>query len=55
MNEMQGVTGLPRSGKQFWKMKTFPSQGKVEEFHFESEKFRKKRKTSGNFKIFPKN
>ena len=27
-------TGLPRSGKKFWKMKNFPGQGKVRKLHF---------------------
>ena len=49
------VTGLPRSGKKFWKMKKIPGQGKVREFHFQSGKFRKMKKSHGkvrNFKIF---
>ena len=29
-------SGLPRSGKKFWKMKNFPGQGKVRELHFQS-------------------
>ena len=48
-------TGLPQSGKIIWKMKDFPGQGKVREFHFQSGKFRKIKKVmekSGNFKIF---
>ena len=32
-------TGLPRSGKKFWKMKKIPGQGKVRELHFQSGKF----------------
>ena len=51
-------TGLPRSGKKFWKMKNFPGQGKVREFHFQSGKFKKKMKKvmekSGNLKNFKK-
>ena len=35
-------TGLPRSGKKFWKMKNFPGQGKVRELHFQLGKFKKK-------------
>ena len=35
-------------------MKTFQGQGKVREFHFQSGKFRKNEKKSGNFKIFKK-
>ena len=50
-------TGLPRSGKKFWKMKNFPGQGKVRELHFQSGKFKKNEKShekSGNSKIFLK-
>ena len=51
-------TGLPRSGKKFWKMQNFPGQGKVRELHFQSGKFKKKMKKVmeklGNFKIFLK-
>ena len=50
-------SGLPRSGKKFWKMKNFPGQGKVKELHFQSRKFKKMKKVmekSGNFKKFPK-
>ena len=31
------ITGLPWSGKKFWKMKNFPGQGKVRELHFHRE------------------
>ena len=31
-NMVKFVTGLPRSGKNIWKMKFFPGQGKVREF-----------------------
>ena len=51
-------TGLPRSGKKFWKMKNVPGQGKVREFHFQSGKFRKNEKSHGKvreFQIFQKN
>ena len=51
------ITGLPWSGKKFWKMKNVPGQGKVREFHFQSGKFRKNEKShgkSGNFKNFKK-
>ena len=50
-------SGLPRSGKKFWKMKNFPGQGKVRELHFQSGKSKKMKKVmekSGNFKIFLK-
>ena len=33
--------GLPRSGKNIWKMKFFPGQGKVREFYGWLGKFRK--------------
>ena len=52
------ISGLPRSGKNFWKMKNFSGQGKVKELHFQSGKFKKKMKKvmekSGNFTIFLK-
>ena len=47
------ITGLPWSGKKFCKMKIFPGQGKVREFHFQSGKFIINEK-SRNFKIFQK-
>ena len=50
-------SGLPRSGKKFWKMKNFPGQGKVRELHLQSGKFKKMKKVMeklGNFKIFLK-
>ena len=50
-------TGLPRSGKKFWKMKIFPGLGKVRELHFQSGKFIKNEKSHGKvreFQIFPK-
>ena len=40
------LSGLPRSGKKFWKMKIFPGQGKVRELHFQSGIFKKKMKKS---------
>ena len=58
---VSSVTGLPRSGKKFWKMKNFPGQGKVRELHFQSGKIKKNEKShgkvmekSGNFKFFLK-
>ena len=51
------ITGLPRSGKKFWKMKNFPCQGKVRELHFQSGKFKKNEKSHGKvreFQNFPK-
>ena len=50
-------SGLPRSGKKFWKIKKNSGQGKVRELHFQSGKFKKMKKVmekSGNFKIFLK-
>ena len=41
---LQAFSGLPWSGKNVWKMKKFPGQGNVREFHFQSEKFRRKKK-----------
>ena len=35
------VSGLPRSGKNIWKMEFFPGQGKVREFCGWPGKFRK--------------
>ena len=50
--------GLPQSGKNIWKMKFFPGQGKVREFCGWPGKFRKDlenqgkvREKSGNLKI----
>ena len=45
-------TGLPRSGKKFWKMKKFPGQGKVRELHFQSGKFNKNEKSQGKVREF---
>ena len=48
------ITGLPWSGKNIWKMKLFPGQGKIREFCGWSGKFRKaleSREKSGNLKI----
>ena len=42
-------TGLPWSGKKFWKMKIFPGGGKVSEI---GKKTTEVRENSGNFKIF---
>ena len=50
------IAGWLRSGKKFWKMKNVPGQGKVREFHFQSEKIRKNEKLgkSRNFKNLKK-
>ena len=41
------LTGLPRSGKNIWKMKFFPGQGKVREFCGWPGKFRKDLESQG--------
>ena len=41
----QNTSGLPLSGKKILKMKNFPGQGKVREFHFQSGKYRKNEKS----------
>ena len=41
------LPGLPRSGKNIWKMKFFPGQGKVREFCGGPGKFRKDLKGYG--------
>ena len=51
---MASNTGLPRSGKKFWKMKNVPGQGKVREFHIQSGKFRKNEKSHGKVREFQK-
>ena len=40
----RSITGLPRSGKKFCKMKKNSDQGEVREFYFQSGKFRKNKK-----------
>ena len=40
-------SGLPQSGKNIWKMKFFPGQGKVREFCGWPGKFRKDLKSQG--------
>ena len=55
VNPDQTLSGLPQSGKNVWKMKFFPGQGKVREFWFVSgklEKTDKRQGKSGNFKFF---
>ena len=44
--------GLPWSGKNIWKMKFFPSQGKVREFCGWSGKFRKDLESQGKVREF---
>ena len=45
-------TGLPRSGKNVWKMKFFPGQGNVREFFCWPEKFRKDLESQGKVREF---
>ena len=44
--------GLPWSGKNIWKMKFFPGQGKVREFCERSGKFRKDLESQGKVREF---
>ena len=44
--------GLPRSGKNIWKMKFFPGEGKVREFCGWSGKFRKDLESQGKVREF---
>ena len=46
------ITGLPWSGKNIWKMKLFPGQGKIREFCGWSGKFRKALESRGNVREF---
>ena len=57
MKKNIGTTGLPQSGKTFWKIKKNPGHGKVREFHSQSGKFRKNEKNHGKVRenqSFPK-
>ena len=47
-----GCAGLPRSGKNIWKMKVFPGQGKVGEFCGWPGKFRKELESQGKVRDF---
>ena len=44
---MRPYTGLPQSGKNIWKLKFFPGQGKVREFGGRPGKFRKDLESQG--------
>ena len=46
------TSGLPRSGKNVWKMKFFPGQGKVREFCGWSGKLRKDLESQGKVREF---
>ena len=46
--------GLPRSGKNIWKMKFFPGQGKVREFCGWPGKYRKDLESQGKVREFEK-
>ena len=45
-------SGLPQSGKNIWKMKNFPGQGKVREFCGWPGKFRKDLESQGKVREF---
>ena len=45
-------SGLPQSGKNIWKMKFFPGQGKVREFFGWPGKFRKDLESQGKVREF---
>ena len=45
-------SGLPQSGKNIWKMKFFPGQGKVREFCGWPGKFRKDLESQGKVREF---
>ena len=49
---MVKTAGLPRSGKNVWKMEFFPGQGKVREFCGWPVKFRKDLKSQGKVREF---
>ena len=49
---MRTLTGLPRSGKNIWKMKFFPGQGKVREFCGWPRKFGKDLESQGKVREF---
>ena len=46
------IPGLPRSGKNIWKMKFFPGQGKVRDFCGWSGKFRNDLESQGKVREF---
>ena len=48
----EAVTELPQSGKNVWKMKFFPGQGKVREFCGWPGKFRKDLESQGKVREF---
>ena len=52
MSFSECITGLPLSGKNVWKMKFFPGQGKVREFCGWSGKFRKDLEHQGKVREF---
>ena len=49
---MMYFAGLPQSGKNLWKMKYFPGQGKVREFCGWPGKFRKDFESQGKVREF---
>ena len=46
------ISGLPRSGKNIWKINYFPGQGKVREFNGWSGKLRKDLESQGKVREF---
>ena len=52
MRVMTYLSGLPQSGKNVWKMKIFPGQGKVREFCGLSGEFRKDLESQGKDREF---
>ena len=52
VNGFGNVAGLPQSGKNIWKMKFFPGQGKVREFCGWPGKFRKYLESQGKIREF---
>ena len=52
LSSLEDMTGLPRSGKNAWKMKFFPGEGKVREFRGWSGKFRKDLESQGKVREF---
>ena len=51
---LRSDAGLPWSGKNIWKMKFFPGQGKVREFCGWPRKFRKDLESQGKVREFGK-
>ena len=54
MELILSIPGLPRLGKNVWKMKFFPGQGKIREFCGWPGKFRKNLESQGKVREFEK-